>query len=487
MKTTLQIRSIVNVLGKLVVIEAVMMLVPLVICLIYGENDWKSFALASMTALFAGGIAAYATQGQKPLIKTREGFVITALIWIVYGLFGMIPYMLCDRPLSLTDAMFETISGFTTTGVSSIMDVDAYSHGILFWRALTQWIGGLGIILFLLALMPELNKSAGISMYYAESSGITHDKLHPRIRQTVLSLWKIYIVVTAVSIILLWIGPMTLFDSVCQSFAAIATGGFSTHNEGISFWQSNYVYSVLILVMTVGGINFMVIYSAWTMGIKRLISNDVTKIFFMVLITSYFLLVVSILLRGYDFNIDNCLFIPLFHVVSAITSTGFSISEAENWGQFSLFLTIMLMLCGSCAGSTAGGIKIDRLIVMCRNLKNEIKKSVFPKRIYVVNLNGTFLQSSLISRVSAFVSLYIIIVLVSAAIITLYGYSFSDSIFMASSCIGCNGLGYGATGINSSYALLQDSIKWLLTTTMIIGRLELFTFISLLLPSFWKK
>ena len=145
------------------------------------------------------------------------------------------------------------------------------------------------------------------------------------------------------------------------------------------------------------------------------------------------------------------------------------------------------MLCGSCAGSTAGGIKIDRLIVMCRNLKNEIKKSVFPKRIYVVNLNGTFLQSSLISRVSAFVSLYIIIVLVSAAIITLYGYSFSDSIFMASSCIGCNGLGYGATGINSSYALLQDSIKWLLTTTMIIGRLELFTFISLLLPSFWKK
>lgn len=487
MKTTLHIRSIVNVTGKLVVIEAIMMLVPLMICLMYKEDDWLSFAVASAIALFSGSIAIYASRRQKLAVKTREGFIITALIWIVYGFFGMIPYMLCNRPVSFTDAMFETISGFTTTGVSAISDVDVQSHGILFWRAFTQWIGGLGIILFLLALMPELNKSAGISMFYAESSGITHDKLHPRIRQTVLSLWKIYIVVTVVSTVLLWIGPMTFFDSICQSFAAIATGGFSTHNEGISFWQSNYVYSVLIFVMMVGGINFMVLYAAWTGGLKRLTGNDVTKIFFRVVVVAYLLLVVSILLRGYELNVRNCLFIPLFHVVSAITSTGFSIPEVEYWGPFSLFLTIMLMLCGSCAGSTSGGIKIDRLIVISRNLKNEIIKSVFPKRIYVVNLNGSFLQSSLISRVSAFVTLYIVIVLISTAIITLYGYSFSDSIFMVSSCIGCNGLGYGATGINSSYASLHDSIKWLLTITMIIGRLELFTFISLLLPSFWKK
>lgn len=487
MKTTLQIRSIVKVTGQLVVVEAIMMLIPLAICLIYGENDWRSFAVGSATAFLAGGIAVYATRHQKPVIKTREGLVITALIWVVYGLFGLIPYMLCDRPVGFTDAMFETISGFTTTGVSAIPDVDAQSHGILFWRALTQWIGGLGIILFLLALMPELNKSAGISMFYAESSGITHDKLHPRIRQTALSLWKIYIAVTVVSILFLWIGPMTLFDSVCQTFAAIATGGFSTHNEGISFWQSNYVYTVLISVMAVGGINFMVLYAAWTSGIKQLLGNDVTRIFFKVVITAYALLVVSILLRGHEPNMENCLFMPLFHVVSAITSTGFSISEAENWGPFSFFLTIALMLCGSCAGSTAGGIKIDRLIVMCRNLWNEIKKSVFPKRTYVVNLNGSFLQSSLISRVSAFVTLYVVIMVITTAIITLYGYSFSDSIFMASSCIGCNGLGYGATGISSSYAALPDSIKWVLTITMLIGRLELFTFVSLLLPSFWKK
>lgn len=469
------------------VAESFMMLIPLVICLIYGENDWKSFAVASVMALFIGGITVFVTRKQKIVIKTREGFIITAFIWVVYGFFGLIPFLLCDRPIAFTDAMFETISGFTTTGVSAIDDVEVQSHGILFWRALTQWIGGLGIILFLLALMPELNKSAGISMFNAESSGITHDKLHPRIRQTVLSLWKIYIVVTVISVMLLYIGPMNLFDSVCQTFAAIATGGFSTHNEGISFWHSDYVYTVLILVMTVGGINFMVLYAVCKKGMRQLFNNDVTKIFFGVVITAYILLVMSILLRGYDPDIDNCLFMPLFHVVSAITSTGFSIPEAEGWGPFSLFVTIMLMLSGSCAGSTAGGIKVDRLIVMGRNLRNEIKKSVFPKRTYVVNLNGSFLQGSMISRVSAFVTLYVIIVLISTAIITFYGYSFSDSLFMVSSCIGCNGLGYGVTGIDGSYAVLSNPVKWILILIMIVGRLELFTFMSLLLPSFWKR
>lgn len=487
MRTTLDIKSIIKVLGQLIVVESIIMLVPLLICLIYGESDWWSFAMASATAFSVGLIAIIATRRHRTTVKTREGFVITAMIWIVYGLFGMIPFILCDRPIGFTDAMFETVSGFTTTGVSAITDVEAQSHGILFWRALTQWIGGLGIILFLLALMPELNKSSGISMFNAESSGITHDKLHPRIRQTVNSLWLTYIVVTLISILLLFVGPMNLFDSICQSFAAIATGGFSTHNDGISYWHSNYVRGVLIIVMAIGGINFMVIYAACKNGIKLLFNNEVTRIFLGIVTVAYLLLVASILLRGYEANIDNCLFLPLFHTVSAITSTGFSISEAEGWGPFSLFLTIMLMLSGSCAGSTAGGIKIDRLIVMCRNLMNEIRKSVYPKRVYVVNLNGSFLQNSLVSRVSAFVSLYIIIVLASTAVITLYGYSFSDSLFMVSSCIGCNGLGYGATGIEGSYESLPDLVKWLLTLTMIVGRLELFTFMSLLLPAFWKR
>ena len=262
----------------------------------------------------AGGIVSLATRQVNTTIHRREGFILTAIIWVVFGIFGMVPFMTSDSPLSATDAMFETISGFTTTGASVIPDVEQQSHGILFWRALTQWIGGLGIILFMLAVIPEFNKSVGISMFNAEATGITHDKLHPRIRQTALSLWGIYMIITVISSILLWAGPMNLFDSVCQTFAAIATGGFSTHNQGISYWDSNYVMAVLSLVMFVAGLNFVLLYAIYRNGIRKLYDNDVAKTFSVIVLTSFLLLVFSAILRGDDFNIRNYLFIPLFLV-----------------------------------------------------------------------------------------------------------------------------------------------------------------------------
>lgn len=487
MKIALNIRSIVKVLSHLVVIEGMIMLIPAAICLCYGESDWQAFIIAVAAAMGAGGIGTLLTRGGATQIRMREGFILTSIIWIIYGIFGMIPFMLCQTPIGLTDAMFETISGFTTTGASVLRDVESMSHGILFWRALTQWLGGLGIILFMLAVLPELNRPVGISMFNAETSGITHDKLHPRIRQTALSLWGVYVAVTAVSILLLWAGPMNLFDSICQTFTAIATGGFSTRNNGIEYWHSDYVLAVLTVVMTIGGISFMVLYSAWKKGFRVIRDNDVTKAFFRVILAAYLLLLLCAAIRGESLTADHYLFHPIFHVVSAITSTGFSISEVETWGPFSCFLTLLLMLCGSCAGSTAGGIKVDRLIVLYRNLVNELRRTVFPKRTYVVDLNGSFLKNSMISRVSAFVALYMLITLIATGIITLYGYSFTDSLFMSASSIGCNGLGYGATGVGGSFALLPDSIKWLLTLLMLIGRLELFTFIVLFLPSFWRR
>lgn len=487
MTMTLEIRSVVKVLGHLVLIEALLMLVPLAVCLIYGESDWRCFAYAIAAAAVTGIISHMSTRRVNTVIRSREGFILTAVIWIVFGVFGMIPFMTSDNPVGLTDAMFETISGFTTTGASVLPDVEAQSHGILFWRAFTQWIGGLGIILFMLAVLPEFNKTVGISMFNAEATGITHDKLHPRIRQTALSLWGVYTVITVISILLLWVGPMDLFDSICQTFAAIATGGFATHNQGISYWHSGYVMIIITLVMFVAGLNFVLLYATYRYGIRRLCTNDVVRTFTTIVAVSTLLLIISAALRGDSPTVENYLFNPLFHVVSAITSTGFSINEAEGWGPFSLFLTILLMLCGACAGSTSGGIKVDRVIVMARNLVNEIKRTVFPKRIYVVNLNGSFLQSSLVSRVSAFMTIYMLVVAASTAIITLFGYTFTDSLFMVSSCIGCNGLGYGATGIEGSYAFLPDAVKWILVMLMLIGRLELFTFMVLFIPAFWKK
>lgn len=474
-------------LGRLVLIEALLLILPLVICFIYGESDWVGFAVAVAAAAAVGGIVELATRRVSTVIHGREGFIITALVWVVFSLFGVIPFMMSRHPLGFTDAVFEVISGFTTTGASMIVDVEEQSHGILFWRALTQWIGGLGIIFFMLAVLPELNKSVGISMFNAEATGITHSKLHPRIRQTALSLWGVYSSLTLVSIILLWIGPMNLFDSVCQTFAAVATGGFSTRNAGIAYWNSNYVYVVLTIVMFIAGLNFMVLYGAVRNGLRQLFRNDVFRTFLTLVVVVYFLFLLSGLLRGEIDSVERALIYPLFHIVSAVTSTGFSISDAETWGPFALLMTIMLMVCGACTGSTSGGIKIDRFMALGRNFVNEIKKTVFPRRTYVVSLNGVALQGELVSRISAFVTLYALTVLFATAFITMFGYSFTDSLFMVCSCIGCNGLGYGVTGAEGSFAFLPDAVKWLLTLVMLVGRLELFTFLVLLLPSFWKR
>ena len=235
MAHSVKISSVVRIMGRLVLVEAMLLLVPLAVCLVYGESEWFGFAVAAVAATITGGMAELLTRRTPATIRSREGLIKTSLIWVVFALFGVIPFMLSREPLGFTDAVFEVISGLTTTGASMIVDVEAQSHGILFWRAFTQWIGGLGIILFMLAVLPELNKASGISMFQAEATGITHDKLHPRIRQTALSVWGVYSVLTVVSVLLLWGGPMNLSDRVCQTCAAVATGCFTTRNEGVGY------------------------------------------------------------------------------------------------------------------------------------------------------------------------------------------------------------------------------------------------------------
>lgn len=487
MKTSLRWNSVVRILGRLVLVESLLLLLPMGVCLCYGESDWFGFAIAAAAAAAVGGAAEWATRNSPASIRGREGFVITALVWIVFGLFGTIPFLLGASPLGFTDAMFEVISGFTTTGASMIVSVEAESHGILFWRALTQWIGGLGIVLFMLAVLPELNRAAGISMFNAEATGITHSKLHPRIRATALSLWGVYCALTVISVALLWAGPMNLFDSVCQTFAAVATGGFSTRDAGVAYWDSDYVLIVLTAVMFAAGLNFIAIYGAWRGGVRGLFKDEVVRTFTAAVAALYLLFLLAGFARGESADASSRFLYPLFHIVSAITSTGFSIPGAEEWGPFCLLLTIAMMICGACTGSTSGGIKIDRFIVLRRNFMNEIRKTVFPKRAYVVTLNGNTLPDGLVSRVTAFATLYLLTVAVASAVITFFGYTLTDSVFMTCSCIGCNGLGYGATGAEGSFALLPDAVKWLLMVVMLVGRLELFTFLVLFIPSFWNR
>ncbi|MDE5644425.1 MAG: TrkH family potassium uptake protein, partial [Muribaculaceae bacterium] len=298
MKTSLRIGAMTGIVGRLVLIDAAILLLPMAVSLIYGESDWLTFLIASAAAAVTGLAAIYATRRCREPIRAREGFIITAVIWVVFGFFGIIPLMTCSHPLDFTDAMFEIISGYTTTGASVITDVQAMSHGILFWRALSQWIGGLGIILFMLALLPELNKSIGISMFNAEATGITHGKIHPRIRQTALALWAVYVTLTVVSVILLWIGPMDLFDSVCHTFAAIATGGFSTRNDGLLSWHSDYIMCVMTGVMFVGGLNFLLLFNMWKGDVRGFFRNSGVRVFTAMTLCAYLLALLSALLRG---------------------------------------------------------------------------------------------------------------------------------------------------------------------------------------------
>lgn len=486
MRNTLRIGAMARILGRLSLIDALILLIPMCVSIIYGESDWVSFLAAAGAAAVVGGALSFATRRRAEAIRAREGFIITALIWVVFGLFGIIPLMTCRNPLGFTDAFFEIISGYTTTGASVIADVGRMSHGILFWRALTQWIGGLGIILFMLALLPELNKAVGISMFNAEATGITHDKLHPRIRQTALSLWGVYVTLTVVSVLLLWAGPMDLFDSVCHTFAAIATGGFSTHADGLAYWDSEYVYWVVTAVMFVAGLNFMLLFQTWRGDLRALSGNAVARAYAAIIAVAFLLLLPGVPARGGS-GVDEWVTYPLFHVVSAITSTGFGVPGAEQWGPTALAVTLLLMICGACAGSTTGGLKVDRLIVMWQNLRNETRVTAFPKRMYVVRLYGSALDNSLVSRVSAFCAIYMLIMAVSTVAVTFFGYSLTDSLFMVASCIGCNGLGYGATGIEGGFGTLPDAVKWLLTADMLLGRLEIFTYLVLLLPAFWRR
>lgn len=485
MSVNLHTGSIIKVFGRLVLIEAVMMLIPLVLCLCFNESDWKAFGIAALIAISCGLTTEFSTRHIQPNLRLREGCILTALIWVVFSLFGMLPFLFCDHPLSIVDALYETVSGFTTTGASVITDIEAYSHGILLWRALTQWVGGLGIILFMLAVIPALNKSAGISLFNAESTGITHTKLHPRIRQTAISIWGVYTGLTAIFILLMFIGPMNLFDAVCHTMTTIATGGFVTHNTGLMHWDSDYIYYVTIVGMFIGGINFLLLYGAWKGRFREMWRNDAFRAYAAVIAFVYLFFLINALLRGQAETLRDALIFPLFHVVSAITSSGFGVPGVGAWGSFALMLTIILMFTGACAGSTTGGMKIDRLIVLRRNVINEAKKMIYPRRTYVVTLNGNSLDMGLVSRIAAFVTIYLLLILASTLIVTLFGINLDHSLFICTSATSCNGLSYELNDVG--YALLPEPVKWILILDMLVGRLEFFTYVVLLLPAFWRK
>ena len=463
------------------------MLIPLITCLVYNENDYKAFLITILITSVVGGVMTIATRSSDKDMGKREGFLLTALTWVVFSIFGMLPFMLGDSKMSISDAFFEAMSGFTTTGAFVMTSIDHLSNGIHMWRCLMQWIGGMGIILFTLAVIPMLNHSGGMQMFNAEVTGVTRDKLSPRISQTAKGLWLVYIILTLILCALLWLGPMNLFDSICHAFSTMSTGGFSTRTESIGAWDTVYVKSVLTLFMFLGGVNFALLFRAATGHVGDLWKSEVFRAYVIIVGVMLGLFVVAIVANNQVLSWESVTIDPLFQIVSTITSTGLTIGDFENWGPFVVALTFMLMMFGACAGSTSGGAKIDRMLFLMKNIRNEIYRSLHPNAICSVRINGKVLSADVVNKVIAFLCIYVILILVGGIVLTATGIPLVDAFFSAFSCIGNTGLGAGVTGYGGSYDIIPDVGKWVLSLLMLMGRLELFTVLLLFTRTFWKK
>lgn len=476
-----------KVLGQLLLVETAFMSLPLAVCLFNGEHDWLAFAATIAVTLAVGASTTFGIKPRSALLHRHDGLLLASLTWVMFSLFGMLPFMLCDTPLTASEAFFEAMSGFTTTGATVIRDVEVCSHGILVWRALTQWIGGLGIILFTLTFIPSLNNSGSLMMFHAEATGITHDKLGARIARTAKLLWALYTLLTILLITLLWLGPMTLFDSICHGLSAISTGGFSTRNQSIADFDSAYIKGVLTLFMLVGGVSFTLIITSVRNSWRSLWRDEVFRTYLTIIAVFYILMVVAVLRGGHATGWQSVTIDPIFHIVSALTSTGYSAGNWEGWGVMVLTLTMFMMYVGACAGSTTGGAKIDRLVFLLKNMRLVVRRYVRPRLLQSVSVAGNYISHEMAGEIIAFIFVYTLLIAIGGVMLVAQGFPIVDAFFSSLSCVSNNGLGAGVTGITGSYDFLPESGKWMMSMLMLAGRLEIITLLAVFTRSFWRE
>ena len=487
-KQNINIAIVLRIQGWLLLIEAAFMLLPLCVSWFYGETTsvW-AFIFSVLITASIGAAMAFGIKPRKKSMHKREGFMLTAIIWVFFSIFGMLPYLFSETFNNVTDAFFETMAGFTTTGSSVIRYVEEIPRGVLFWRAMTQWIGGMGIILFTLAVIPMLNQKGGIAMFNAEVTGITHERLRPRVSQTAKELWLIYIGLTALLSILLFLGPMDWFDAVCHAMTTTSTGGYSTKNIGLDYWHSGYVFSVVIIFMFIGGVSFSIIAATMHGNFKLISKNNTLRWYCLTTLVTTVGIFVYMIYRGFlDTNSDRLIY-SAFDTLSAVTSTGFSTFEYEESGDFVTIILMVMMFFGGMAGSTSGGAKMDRLIVLLKHSANEFYRLLHTNSVRAVHIDGKPIPNHVVSKVFTFFTVYIVIIMVVALYLTFYGIPVFDAIYTSMSAISNVGIGHGVTGANGSWVALHPGAKWVVAFEMMVGRLELFTVLVVFTRSFWRK
>ena len=489
----MHVKTILNILGAMLALTGFTMMVPSLIAWSYNEPDLVGH-LQSMGICMGIGIPVWLFTRKSRSLNNKDGFAIVTLAWLLIALAGAMPFYLSGAIPNFTDAWFESMSGVTTTGASIIGNpstlphlpngIESLTHGVLYWRSFIQWIGGMGIIVFTIAILPLLG-AGGVQLFKAEVPGPVADKIRPRVKETAKILWMVYVGLTAAEAILLSISGMPWFDAICHAFTTMPTGGFSTQNASIAAYANPAIHYIIILFMFIAGVNFTLHFRALTGNIKLCFKDPEFLTYIAITFAATLFIFLNIASAQGDWTHDNFLS-SLFQSVSILTTTGYGSADYEIWPFFSQYLILILMFIGGMGGSTGGGMKVARIILLVKYAATETRRMLHSRAIIPIRIGDRYIGEDVVRNTLGFFLFYMSIFGITALILTTLNLDIESAIGAAASAIGNIGPGLGAFGPTDNYALLHPIGKWMLTFCMLLGRLEIFTIMVLFSRTFWK-
>jgi trk system potassium uptake protein TrkH len=483
----MKVKHIFYILGAFLLYFSLTLLLPMIWSIYLGEGDLNALLLSLLITSATGAVFYFFFKpGEDRISLThKEGFVIVTAGWILAATFGSLPYLLYGVFSTFTDAFFESMSGFTTTGATVITSIASIPHGILLWRSLTQWLGGMGIIVLSIAILPLLGVG-GMQLYKAELPGPVKDKLKPRIAETARILWIVYVIISVVEFILLLFGGMGVFDSLCHTFTTMATGGFSTSDTSIAHFHSAHIDGVITVFMLMAGINFSLHYSVLTGNFKTFFKNSELRFFLAVALIATIIVTLNLRLNLFDETLKSLRYAS-FQVVSIFTTTGYVTDDFASWPALSKIILLLLMFVGGSAGSTGGSIKCMRILLIIKHSYKELYRLVHPHAVTTVKLGENIVSADVMESVWGFFILYLSLTVFATLIMSVLGVDMMTAFSSVAATIGNVGPGFGMVGPSSTYSEIPYLGKWVLSFCMLVGRLEIYTVIVLLIPEFWRK
>ena len=483
----MNVKSISRTVGLILLITGAFQIFPLLIAVIDREpKNILAYVESLCLILLVGGALVLFSRGGNRMFSAQEGFAATGLSWIFMSAFGALPFFLSGQIPSYVDAFFEMVSGFTTTGASILTDVEALSRCNLFWRSFSHWLGGMGVLVFLLAVVPGARKNGGTGIYLmrAESPGPSVDKLTPHLRQTAMILYGIYILLTVLCIVCLLLGGMPVFDSFCIAFGTAGTGGFAIKNSSMGGY-SYFLQTVVTVFMFLFGVNFSLYYMLLLRKFKAVFKNEELRLYFGIAAGSIVLIAINIS-RMYN-TVYEAVHHAAFQVVSIMTTTGYGTVDFEQWPAFSKAILLSLMFIGASAGSTGGGLKVSRVLLLMKSIRRTIRKALHPRRVQPVYMDGRAVSEEVCDNVNAYLAIYCVILVLSFAIISVDGFSIGTNFSAVASCFNNIGPGFELVGATQNFSIYSDLSKIILSLDMLLGRLEIFPLLLLLSPDTWSR